>query len=141
MSQQPALFPYLVRQPGIGAAGMAPMLPIHLSANGGDARTHGLVDCAAAANVLPSSVGLRLGFDWRRQTVSMPLTGAFATVPARLVFLDLTVPGFAPIRMGFAWSQSDAVPLLLGRMTFFHEFDVCFFQRRGVFQIDLAQGP
>jgi hypothetical protein len=33
MSQQPALFPYLVRQPGLGPAGMAPMLPILLSAN------------------------------------------------------------------------------------------------------------
>jgi hypothetical protein len=30
MSQQPALFPYLVRQPGLGPAGMAPMLPILL---------------------------------------------------------------------------------------------------------------
>jgi len=71
----------------------------------------------------------------------MSLAGAYAALPARLVVMELAVPGFAPIRMGFAWAQSDAVPLLLGRMTFFHEFDVCLYQRRGLFQIDLARGP
>jgi hypothetical protein len=43
--------------------------------------------------------------------------------------------------MGFAWANIDTVPLLLGQMTFFHEFDVYFFRRRGLFQIELAQGP
>jgi hypothetical protein len=83
---------------------------------------------------------VQLGFDWARQTITLPLTGALATVPARLVVLDLMVPGFTPAQMGFAWANSDAVPLVLGQMTFFHEFDVCFFRRRGLFQIELAQG-
>jgi hypothetical protein len=141
MSHQPVLFPYLVLQPGLGPAGMAPMLPILLSANGVQVSAHGLVDSGAAVSVIPHFVGVQLGFDWSQQTITMPLTGTLAAVPARLVVLDLTVPGFTPVQMGFAWANIDTVPLLLGQMTFFHEFDVYFFRRRGLFQIELAQGP
>jgi hypothetical protein len=35
----------------------------------------------------------------------------------------------------FAWCQSDSVPLLLGRMNFFAEFNVCFNQNQLMFEI------
>jgi len=99
------------------------------------------VDSGAAVNLLSHSTGIQLGFVWSRQTIALPLTGTLASVSARLIVLDLTVPGFVPVQMGFAWADTDSVPLLLGQMTFFHEFDVCFFRRRGLFQIELAHGP
>jgi hypothetical protein len=45
------------------------------------------------------------------------------------------VAEFAPVRLVFAWSQTDDVPILLGRMNFFLEFDVCFYRSQMVFDV------
>jgi hypothetical protein len=37
--------------------------------------------------------------------------------------------------MVFAWTQAKNVPLLLGRINFFQEFDVCFYGSQLVFEI------
>ena len=35
----------------------------------------------------------------------------------------------------FAWTQAAEVPLLLGQVNFFMEFDVCFFRAQAAFEI------
>jgi hypothetical protein len=141
VSQAPVTFPFVARFPALGPAGLAPLLPVLLEANSQAVSLHGLLDTGAASNILPYSAGVALGFDWRAQRARVPVGGLLSGVEGRLVLVSLTVLPFAPISMPFTWVDADTVPLLLGQMTFFHEFDVCFFRRRGLFQIDLAQGP
>ena len=94
-----------------------------------------LVDSGAAVNVLPYSAGVQLGAIWEKQTVPVPLTGNLSASEARVLVLDGTIGHFAPVRLGFAWAKTDNVPILLGQMNFFLEFDVCFFRSRSVFEI------
>ena len=39
------------------------------------------------------------------------------------------------MRLAFAWTRSDEVPLLLGQVNFFMEFDVCFYRSRYAFDL------
>jgi hypothetical protein len=110
------------------------MLPITLIGSQRVA-TSGLVDSGAAINVLPYALGVRLGFDWDQQTRSVELSGNLASAEARVVVLSADVGGFPPVRLAFAWAQTDAVSVILGQVNFFMEFDVCFFRSRGVFDV------
>jgi hypothetical protein len=42
---------------------------------------------------------------------------------------------FPAVRLAFAWAKTDAVPVLLGQVNFFMEFDVCFYRSRLVFEV------
>jgi hypothetical protein len=110
------------------------MLPLTLSGQQIVA-TSGLVDSGAAVNVLPYALGVQLGFDWSQQTRSVQLSGNLASVEARVVVLSATVGSFPPVRLAFAWAQTDAVSVILGQVNFFLEFDVCFFRSRGFFEV------
>jgi hypothetical protein len=126
-------FPYVARDPSLGNASLAPMLPLTL--NGGQSlATTGLVDSGAAINVLPKALGLQLGFDWSNETRTVELSGNLAAVEARVV-LSAVVGGFPPLRLAFAWAKTDAVSVILGQVNFFLEFDDCFFRARGVFEV------
>jgi hypothetical protein len=45
------------------------------------------------------------------------------------------VGGFPAVRLAFAWAQTDAVPVALGQVNFFMEFDVCFYRSRSSFEV------
>lgn len=134
MSKPAEQFPFLPRDPALGAASLAPMLPLSLSARHSVA-VWGLVDSGAAVNVLPLTVGRQLGLDWDQQTTAVQLTGNLASVEARVVLLTAKVGTITPVRLAFAWAKTDAVPVILGQVNFFLEFDVCFFRSRGIFEI------
>jgi hypothetical protein len=57
------------------------------------------------------------------------------------VAAGLQFPFFAPVRLAFAWASVDTVPVILGQVSFFLEFDVCFFRARRAFEIRPAQRP
>ena len=126
--------PYVPRDPSLGNASLAPMLPLTLIGRQSVATT-GLVDSGAAINVLPYALGVQLGFDWDQQTRSVELSGNLASVEARVVVLSAVVGSFPPVRLAFAWAQTDAVSVILGQVNFFLEFDICFFRARGVFEV------
>lgn len=65
----------------------------------------------------------------------MILAGNLASVKARGLLVSAQIGDFDPVRLVFAWSLSDDVPLLLGRMNFFLEFDVCFYRSQLVFEV------
>lgn len=111
-----------------------PVLPLTLIGSRSLA-TSGLLDSGAALNVLPNALGLQLGFDWDRQTRSVQLSGNLASVEARVVVMSAVVGRFPPVRLAFAWAKTDAVPVLLGQVNFFMEFDLCFFRSRGLFEV------
>jgi hypothetical protein len=127
-------FPYVPRDPSLGNASLAPMLPLTLI-GGQSVATSGLADSGAAINVLPYALGVQLGFEWQQQTRSVELSGNLASVEARVVVLSAGVGSFPPVRLAFAWAQTDEVSVMLGQVNFFMEFDVCFYRSRGVFEV------
>jgi hypothetical protein len=131
----PALqYPYVPREPSLGQASLAPMLPLTLIGRQ-SVTTSGLVDSGAAVNVLPYALGVQLGFDWDQQTQSVELSGNLASVEARVVVLSAVVGSFPPVRLAFAWAGTDNISVILGQVNFFLEFDVCFFRSRGLFEV------
>jgi len=133
-------FPFVAREAELSAASLAPMLPLTLVATRSVA-VSGLLDTGAAVNVLPYTSGVELGFDWSRQTTAVQLSGNLAIVDARAILVSAVVGSFAPVRLAFAWAHVDTVPVILGQVNFFLEFDVCFFRSRRVFDVRPAQRP
>ena len=134
MSLAPQRLPYFQRDPHLGNASLAPMLPLTLTGSQ-TVLTSGLVDSGAAINVLPYSLGVQLGFDWSQEKRSVELSGNLAAVEARIVVLSAVVGSFSPVRLAFAWAHSDAVSVILGQVNFFLEFDICFFRSQSEFEI------
>ena len=130
----PQQFPYVPRDPALGNASLAPLLPISLI---GSSRVQysSLVDSGAAINVLPFSIGIQLGLDWDAQTQSVQLTGMLASIEARVVLMTAVVGPFAPVRLAFGWAKADASPVILGQVNFFMEFDICFLRSRSIFEV------
>lgn len=118
-----------------GVPDALPQLPLSLSYRGTAVEVVALLDTGASVNVLPYSVGIQLGVVWDEQTTSVTLAGNLATVEARGLLVSAQIGDFDPVRLVFAWSLSDDAPLLLGRMNFFLEFDVCFYRSKLVFEI------
>lgn len=131
-------FPYVPRDAALGAASLAPILPLTLTGSASTA-VSGLVDSGAAINVLPYSVGLQLGFSWDQQTQVIQLSGNLAAVEARVIIALAKVGQLPEVRLAFGWAKTDAVPLILGQVNFFMEFDVCFFRSRSLFEIRTKQ--
>ena len=127
-------FPFVPRDPSLGSASLAPMLPLTLIGRESLATT-GLMDSGAAINVLPYALGVQLGFDWDQETRSVQVSGNLAAVEARVVVLSAVVGSFPPVRLAVAWVQTDAVSVILGQVNFFLEFDVCFFRSLAVFEV------
>jgi hypothetical protein len=134
MTLPPQQFLYVARDPKLGKASLAPMLPLTLAGNN-EIQTTGLLDSGAAVNVLPYTLGEQLGFDWSQQTSSVELSGNLSSVEARVVVIPATVGSFQQLRLAFAWAKTDAVSVILGQVNFFLEFDVCFFRSRGLFEV------
>lgn len=124
MSKHRERFPFVARDATVGPSSLAPMLSLRLRLGSREEAVSGLIDTGAAVSVLPWSVGERLGGDWATAS-PVTLTGNLAAVEARVLICQGVVGGFSPVRLAFAWSRSDAVPVLLGQINFLLAFDVC----------------
>jgi hypothetical protein len=85
-----------------------------------------LLDTGADVNVLPYRLGLELGGIWDDQQTALQLSGNLANYEARGIILRATVAHFPETRLAFAWTRAEDVPLILGQVNFFLEFDICF---------------
>ena len=139
MISNPARYPFSERDPMAGSAGRLPFLPLTLALRGREVAESGLVDSGATINVMPYDVGLRLGAFWEDLTTPVQLGGNLATTEARALVVTGTIGPFKPTRLAFAWTRSDANPLILGQVNFFLEFDACFFRSRCVFEVKPKQ--
>lgn len=113
-----------------------PWLPIRLTNQEHDVETHGLVDSGATVNVLPYELGVQLGAKWDDRQAVIRLGGSLGNQPAVPLFVIAQFGDFSPVRLAFAWLQAPHVPLVLGQMNFFMEFDVCFYRARLEFEIN-----
>lgn len=128
-------FPFVEARDVYGDLDAVPSLPLTLSYGDKHIEVSGLLDTGASINVLPYSVGRDLGAIWDRQTLSVQLAGNLAPVEARGLALSARIGNFEPVQLVFAWSQTDDVPILLGRMNFFLEFHVCFYRSQMLFEV------
>ncbi len=132
---QVARFPFADARPGQPGSSLMPLLPLFLSHGDRQKEAIGLLDTGAAVNVLPYSFGEQLGFVWNEEKTPLALSGNLARLPARGIIVAASVGSFVPVRLVFAWTQADDVPLLLGQMNFFLEFEACFFRARAEFEV------
>lgn len=118
-----------------GESSLVPYLPLTLSSPNTVISASGLLDTGASVNVLPYEMGIQLNLNWNDHNTSVILAGNLAKFPAKGVVLSATIAQFAPTTLVFAWTKAENIPLLLGRINFFQEFDVCFYGSQLAFEI------
>jgi hypothetical protein len=128
-------YPFVPANPAAGPLALMPLLPLRLELPPHSISVLGLLDTASAVNVLPLDIGLQLGAVWADQKMSVQLTGNLASVPARGLVLSAIVGQFPPVRLAFAWAQTNSVPLILGQLNFFAEFNAYFSRSTAIFEI------
>ena len=119
----------------LGEIGFRPILPITLVYQNASVVASGLLDTGASVNVLPYNAGVQLGFEWERQTTVLSLTGNLAQYEARVVVMQGQVGPFEAVQLVFAWTRAENVPVILGQVNFFMEFDVCFYRSQLAFDV------
>ena len=60
---------------------------------------------------------------------------------ARVVVLQAQISQVAPTQIVFAWTKATQVPLILGQVNFFMEFDVCFYRSQLYFAVSPKRNP
>lgn len=79
------------------------------------------------------------GFNWvpfgNNKPIPVLLAGNLAQSDARAILATATIGQFAPVRLAFAWTRNNQVPVSLGQVNFFMEFDVCFFRTQLALEI------
>lgn len=128
-------YPYVAADSKLGEASLRPFLPLKLTHQGRSIDTVGLLDTGAMINVLPWQLGLDLGAAWEEQANSLQLTGNLARYEARVLLVEAEIGQFQLVRLAFAWTQAENVPLLLGQVNFFMEFDACFYRSQLAFDV------
>lgn len=118
-----------------GQTSVMPYLPITLINGNFTLEVMALLDTGASVNVLPYEIGLHLGAVWKEQTVPIELSGNLSTQPARGLILSGTVAQFNSVLLAFAWTKLLDIPVILGHMNFFQEFDVCFYRSELTFEV------
>ena len=98
-----------------------------------------LVDSGADMNVLPYDVGLQLGGSWDEQPETFGLSGIAGAVQSKAFFADLEVGNWRVINLGFAWTREADVPVVLGQVSFFSYFNVCFMRSRQQFELEYVE--
>jgi hypothetical protein len=134
MSTKPVRFAYNSSGTQL-SEGSLPFLPIALKYRTNLLTAHALLDSGASVNVLPYTLGLQLGAEWEAQGQSIALGGNLANAPAKGIVLSATVAPFPAIRLVFAWSHLDTVPVILGQMNFFQIFNVRFIGAEQNFEV------
>ena len=127
--------PYSLVKNARGEVALRPMLPLMLGHADQTIQASGLLDSGADVNVLPYHLGVELGLSWQTEATRVYLSGNLAQHEARGVILTVAIEDFPPVRLAFAWTQSEQIPLILGQINFFMEFDVCFHRTRQVFTV------
>ena len=128
-------YPFVEMDPTLGAASRLPYLPLSLTSQGRTISALALIDTGSTVNVLPYDAGLQLGATWEQQATPVRLTGNLSGQEARVLILTGSVGKFPPVRLAFAWTKANAIPVILGQINFLLEFDVCFFRARSMFEI------
>lgn len=130
-------FPYVISNQAVLPDDALPFLPIKLSRGNETTEVSGLVDSGATINVLPYQIGLKLGAVWENQMRLSQLAGNLGNYESRGLILIAQIADFELIKLAFAWTKAENVPVILGQTNFFSLFDVCFFRQDNEFEIKM----
>src|SRR4051794_41517779 len=100
-------FPFVWVTNALGEAVQRPLLPLLLTYGNKTISTTALVDTGADVSVLPYSLGVELGANWSEQKITLELSGNLSRFEARGILLSATIGNFTPVRLAFAWTQSE----------------------------------
>jgi hypothetical protein len=128
-------FPFLLMSNAQGDTLLRAYLPLTLTIRGLSHRASGLLDTGADVNVLPFPLGIALGAVWEEQSSLAGLSGNLANYPARAILVTAAIETFEPVQLVSAWTAAEHVPLILGHINFFDEFNVCFYRSLRAFEI------
>jgi hypothetical protein len=128
-------FRYSTADPSQNECDSLPRLPLVLHRGDRVAEVVGLVDSGAMVNVLPYEFGMRLGEVWDDRKASIRLAGSLGNRTAIPLFAAAEIEGLPAVKLAFAWTNQDDVPLILGQTNFFMEFDVCFYRSKLEFEV------
>lgn len=128
-------YPFVSMDSRLGEASLQPYLPMTLTLQDNRVEVSGLLDTGATVNVMPYQLGLELGANWEQQTTPLQLSGNLAHYEARALLVSAVVGEFEATPLIFAWTKATDVPLLLGQVNFFMEFDVCFSRSQLTFSV------
>ena len=128
-------FPFIEKFNEFGVSNWVPYLPLTLTNQGRSLDVLELLDTGSTVNVLPYEIGLQLGAVWEEQTLSIPLAGNLARLEARGLLIAATIGRFPVVNLAFAWTQANDIPLILGYLNFFSDFDFCFYGSQLAFEI------
>lgn len=128
-------FTYSKTHPNQSELDSSPRLPIKLKLNDVSIDVFGLVDSGATINVLPFSIGQKLGATWDSQKAIIRLAGNMSKSFAQPIVVKAEISNFPPVSLAFAWVAHDDVPVILGQTNFFNEFEVCFFRNSFEFEV------
>jgi hypothetical protein len=113
-----------------------PRLTLILGLGQQQASVAGLVDSGATVSVMPYEMGIQLGAVWDNSRANIQLGGNLGELTAMPLLVTGTVGDYPPVRLAFAWTRANNVPLILGQMNFFREFDICFYRSRFEFEVN-----
>ncbi|GBO56005.1 hypothetical protein APA_4211 [Pseudanabaena sp. lw0831] len=128
-------FNFVEKSNSAGETSLVPYLALTLLYQDTSISTSGLLDTGASVNVLPYETGIQLGLNWNDHNTSVALAGNLAKFAAKGIILSATIDQFTPATLVFAWTKAENIPLLLGRINFFQEFDVCFYGSQLAFEV------
>ena len=95
-------FPYLTADPSQSELDSLPRLPLTLRYGQRQITEAGLVDSGATVNVLPYSLGIRLGAVWDDHSATIRLAGNLGNFLAMPLVVTAEVGNFAPVKLAFA---------------------------------------
>lgn len=128
-------YSFTERIDSFGRSVVMPYLPLTLAFGDRSLEVAALLDTGASVNVLPYAIGLQLGAIWENQVVSIPLSGNLGQSDSRGLVLSGAIAQFPPVLLGFAWTELSDIPVILGHMNFFAEFNVCFYRNELAFEV------
>ncbi|MEQ1604527.1 MAG: retroviral-like aspartic protease [Pyrinomonadaceae bacterium] len=114
-----------------------PLLPMTLSRGTKTSQVLGLVDSGATVNVLPYGIGLEIGAVWEEQMPLFRLSGNLGNYESRGLIVNAEIEDLEPVKLAFAWTMAEDVPVILGQTNFFSLFDVCFMRQDREFEIKM----
>jgi hypothetical protein len=128
-------FPYILMNRAILPDDALPFLPLQLSRGAEKIEVTALADSGATINVLPYQIGLKLGAVWENQMPLSRLAGNLGNFESKGLIVMAQIADFEPVKLAFAWTETENVPVILGQTNFFSLFDVCFLRQDNEFEI------
>ncbi|HZQ07955.1 MAG TPA: hypothetical protein VFD70_15340 [Anaerolineae bacterium] len=112
-----------------------PRLPIRIERSGRQLDTLALVDSGAMMSVMPFNIGRQLGAVWDEREAKVPMGGIMRGSGGIPLLVSAKVGEYSPINLIFAWIKRNDVPLILGEIDFFLQFQVCFYRYALEFEV------